>query len=190
MLHHTPPKKQYVAPPSPVDQCCSTLARHSNLPLSRRKRRVHAPKAVQAAHPSTLTASYDRSCCFLHLTKGVRSPIRTSRRSSSSSKRNSSDAMGSASSKTDDVDPKHLGADPNDPHAFSLHQHPYYNQSGHDKTPPQNQNQDDGSLDDARDGKQQQQQQQQQQQYYADQHNTSEAMDVTHLVLHWWTIRT
>ena len=86
--------------------------------------------------------------------------------------------MGSASSKTDDVDPKHLGADPNDPHAFSLHQHPYYNQSGHDKIPPQNQNQDDGSLDDARDGKQQQQQQQQQQQYYADQHNTSEAMDV------------
>ena len=44
------------------------------------------------------------------------------------------EAMGSASSKAGDANPKNLGADPNDPHAFPLHHHPYYKQSGHDQT--------------------------------------------------------
>ncbi|OWZ02518.1 5'-AMP-activated protein kinase, beta subunit [Phytophthora megakarya] len=42
--------------------------------------------------------------------------------------------MGSASSKAGDANPKNLGADPNDPNAFPLHHHPYYNQAGHGQT--------------------------------------------------------
>ncbi|KAG1685590.1 hypothetical protein DVH05_027991 [Phytophthora capsici] len=67
--------------------------------------------------------------------------------------------MGSASSKAGDVNPKNLGADPNDPNAFPLHHHPYYNQA-------QSQQQgrsfnSDGKLP-----------------HFAGQHNATEAMEV------------
>ncbi|KAL3663211.1 hypothetical protein V7S43_011621 [Phytophthora oleae] len=70
--------------------------------------------------------------------------------------------MGSASSKAGDVNPKNLGTDPNDPNAFPLHHHPYYNQA---------QSQQQGRSFDS-DGKLPQQP------YFAGQHNATEAMEV------------
>ncbi|KAH7491680.1 hypothetical protein KRP22_002851 [Phytophthora ramorum] len=65
--------------------------------------------------------------------------------------------MGSASSKAGDANPKNLGADPNDPNAFPLQHHPYYNQAG-----GQMQQQPPGGKDP----------------FYAAHHNATEAMDV------------
>ncbi|RLN52133.1 hypothetical protein BBJ29_007513 [Phytophthora kernoviae] len=70
--------------------------------------------------------------------------------------------MGSASSKAGDANPKNLGADPNDPNAFPLHHHPYYNQAqGQTQQQP---GQSDGKHP--------------QDQYYAAHHNATEAMEV------------
>ncbi|ETI42529.1 hypothetical protein F441_12332 [Phytophthora nicotianae CJ01A1] len=71
--------------------------------------------------------------------------------------------MGSASSKAGDANPKNLGADPNDPNAFPLHHHPYYNQA---------QQQQGRNYDGSSEGKNPQQP------YFAGQHNATEAMEV------------
>ncbi|RQM16519.1 hypothetical protein KXD40_006126 [Peronospora effusa] len=77
--------------------------------------------------------------------------------------------MGSASSKTGDVNPKNLGADPNDPNAFPVHHHPYYsNQPGHGQT------QQGGGYDNIEDGKYSLPRQQ----YYGQEQDHTEAMDV------------
>ncbi|EGZ13197.1 hypothetical protein PHYSODRAFT_561976 [Phytophthora sojae] len=82
--------------------------------------------------------------------------------------------MGSASSKAGDANPKNLGADPNDPNAFPLHHHPYYNQAGHNQQQQGQQQQQQGRSFDGSDGKHPRQQQQ----YYGAQHSASEAMEV------------
>ncbi|EEY62966.1 5'-AMP-activated protein kinase subunit beta, putative [Phytophthora infestans T30-4] len=71
--------------------------------------------------------------------------------------------MGSATSKAGDANPKNLGADPNDPNAFPLHHHPYYNQA---------QQQQGRNFDGSSEGKHSQQP------YYAGQSNATEAMEV------------
>ncbi|GMF12691.1 unnamed protein product [Phytophthora lilii] len=79
--------------------------------------------------------------------------------------------MGSASSKAGDANPKNLGADPNDPNAFPLHHHPYYNQAGHGQSQPPSQPR--GRSFDGSDGKRPQEEQ-----FYGEQHNATEAMEV------------